>query len=149
ASMPDLSQAMEVQSDLSDVDDGRVALGMSGTCTLDAYPDKPIGCTVRELTPVARTPSGGQSMRRACALVLELPKSDSERVVPGVAVEIVRPTPPIQNVIVVPRAAIVVERKGSEVVSRVRLEGGTRDVKLGVCDAQSCEVTSGVGDGDR
>src|SRR5262249_4154456 len=71
ASMPDMQEPMEVQSDLSDVDDGRVAVGMTGTCTLDAYPANPIACTVKDLTPVARTP-GEQSMRRAFAVKVAL-----------------------------------------------------------------------------
>ena len=36
-SMPDISQPMEVRSELSDVDDGRVVIGTAGTCILDAY----------------------------------------------------------------------------------------------------------------
>ena len=30
---------MDVGASLSDVDDGRLAVNQSGTCTLDAYPD--------------------------------------------------------------------------------------------------------------
>src|SRR5512141_1700761 len=53
-SLPDLTQPLEVNADLSDVDDGRVNAGMAGTCTLDAFPGEPLPCTVKELTPVAR-----------------------------------------------------------------------------------------------
>ena len=52
--MPDLTQALEVDADLSDVDDGRVKAGLTGTCTLDAYPADPIPCTVTDVAPVAR-----------------------------------------------------------------------------------------------
>jgi len=47
-----MDDAMRVHAELSDVDDGRVAVGMAGTCTLDAYPRDPITCTVKELTHI-------------------------------------------------------------------------------------------------
>ncbi len=42
ARLPDLSTMM-VRAALSDVDDGRVAVGMKAVCTLDAHADEPIG----------------------------------------------------------------------------------------------------------
>jgi hypothetical protein len=42
ASLPDLAEPMLVHAELSDVDDGRIAVGMAGTCTLDAYPGDPM-----------------------------------------------------------------------------------------------------------
>jgi len=53
---------MEVRSELSDVDDGRIDVGETGTCVLDAYPDDPIACTVAGITPVARI-KGQNSLR--------------------------------------------------------------------------------------
>ena len=57
-SLPDLSSGMEVHAELSDVDDGRVMVGMHGTCTLDAYPTDAMPCTVRDLMPVASGTDG-------------------------------------------------------------------------------------------
>jgi multidrug efflux pump subunit AcrA (membrane-fusion protein) len=142
-SMPDMSQAMEVHSELSDVDDGRVAIGMKGTCTLDAYPETPITCTVTELTPVARV-KGEQSLRRAFAVKLTLAAADGSRMHPNMSVKIELAKPPVKNVIVVPRGALVVDGK----TTRVRLAGGLRDVKVGACDAQGCAVDTGVAEGD-
>src|SRR5690606_8565756 len=48
-SLPDYGSGMEVRAELSDVDDGRVSVGMTGTCTLDAYPDDPAPCRVKSL----------------------------------------------------------------------------------------------------
>ena len=142
-SMPDMSQAMEVHSELSDVDDGRVAVGMTGTCTLDAYPATPIACTVTDLTPVARV-KGEQSLRRAFAVKLALAASDGSRMHPNMSVKIELAKPPVKNVLVVPRGALVVDGK----TTRVRLPSGLRDVTVGACDAQGCAVASGVAEGD-
>jgi multidrug efflux pump subunit AcrA (membrane-fusion protein) len=142
-SMPDLAQAMEVQSDLSDVDDGRVAVGMTGTCTLDAYPANPIPCTVKELTPVARN-RGNQSLRRAFAVKLALAKTDQERMRPGMSVKIELVRPGVKTAVLVPRGAIVRDAK----TTRVRVQGGLRDVTLGACDAQSCAAEKGIAEGD-
>ncbi|HEX7842201.1 MAG TPA: hypothetical protein VF469_32235, partial [Kofleriaceae bacterium] len=73
ASLPDLSQPMEVRAELSDVDDGRISAGMAGTCALDAYPADPMPCTVKDVTPVARS-KNETSLRRAFAVALDLSK---------------------------------------------------------------------------
>src|SRR5262249_46987021 len=75
ASLPELSQGMGVRAELSDVDDGRIAVGMAGRCTLDAYPGEPCPCTVKDVTPVARS-KGEKSLRRAFAVQLDLGKTD-------------------------------------------------------------------------
>lgn len=144
-SMPDPDAGMRVSAALSDVDDGRVSVGMVGHCTLDAYPAEPIDCTVAQLTPLARS-THEQSLRRAFSVELTLAKSDA-RMRPGmsVKVELARPG---QNALVVPRGAVVLpdDPKGQV---RVRLPGGgLRDVALGPCDPQRCAVTSGLAEGD-
>ena len=143
-SLPDMSQPMEVHSELSDVDDGRVGIGAVGTCTLDAYPTEPIACTVRELTPVART-KGETSLRRAFAVVLSLAKTEADKMRPGMSVKVELRRDIKPNVLIVPRGAVI--RDG--VVTRVRVaNGGARDVTLGACDAQGCAIDAGLADGD-
>ncbi|HEX7704326.1 MAG TPA: hypothetical protein VF403_26475 [Kofleriaceae bacterium] len=129
-SMPDITQPMEVRSELSDVDDGRIALGETGSCVLDAYPNDPIACKVVDLTPVAR-PKGENSPRRAFSLRLSLGKTDA-RMRPGMSVKIVMPRPPVTGKLLVPRGAVV-----------------GKDVALGACDAQHCVVESGLHEGDH
>ncbi len=130
-SMPDITLPMEVRGELSDVDDGRVATGMTGTCTLDAYPSDPIACTVKDITPVAR-PTTGTSQRRAFALKLALAHTDPSRMRPGMSVEVVITRPGPKGVLLVPRDAALAP-----------------SVKLGPCDAQRCVVESGLAEGDR
>jgi multidrug resistance efflux pump len=147
--MPDLSLGMDVHSDLSDVDDGRVSVGMTGTCTLDAYPADPIACTVKQMTPVARS-KGEQSLRRAFSVELSLAKAD-ERMRPGMSVKVELARPGLANVVLVPRGAVVfpASSPGSSDKPQVRgANGALRDVALGPCDAQACAVDKGLAEGD-
>jgi hypothetical protein len=135
-SMPDITQPMEVRSELSDVDDGRIALDETGSCVLDAYPNDPIACKVVDLTPVAR-PKGEQSLRRAFSVRLSLGRrlggeSTDARMRPGMSVKIVMPRPPVTGKLLMPRGAVL-----------------GKDVALGACDAQHCVVESGLHEGDH
>ncbi|MEO8549347.1 MAG: hypothetical protein ABI678_05225 [Kofleriaceae bacterium] len=130
-SMPDITQPMEVRSELSDVDDGRVAVGMAGQCTLDAYPAEAIGCKIVDITPVAR-PKSEQSLRRAFAVRLSLEKTDATKMRPGMSVKIVLPREGVKAALLVPRGAVL-----------------DKVVKLGACDAQHCVVESGLKEGDH
>lgn len=142
-SMPNVSEPMLVEAELSDVDDGRVAVGATGTCTLDAYPREPIACKVIELAPVAGN-QNRQSLRRAFAVKLSLATVAKQEMRPGmsVRVELVRPTPP--GLLLAPRGAIV---HGEQ--PKLRVAGGAlRPIKLGECDAQRCVVDQGAAEGD-
>lgn len=139
--LPDTNAPMQVQADLSDVDDGRAAVGMAGVCTLDAYPSEPIACAVKELTPVART-EGQKTLRRAFAVTLTL-AATKEKMRPGMSVKVELARPGVVG-LVVPRGAVVFGKS-----PRVRLaDGSLRDVTVGPCDAQGCIVEKGVGDGE-
>jgi multidrug efflux pump subunit AcrA (membrane-fusion protein) len=142
-SLPDLSSGMEVRAELSDVDDGRVSIGMQGTCTLDAYPADAMPCTVKALMPVA-SGKGGQSLRRGFAIVMSL-VAVADKMRPGMSVKVELRRPPLANVVVVPRGAV---QLANDKV-RVKLASGElRDVELGPCDAQGCVVTKGLSDGE-
>jgi multidrug efflux pump subunit AcrA (membrane-fusion protein) len=144
-SLPDLAQAMEVRAELSDVDDGRVAVGMAGRCTLDAYPGAPLPCTVKAVAPVARS-KGESSLRRGFSVALTLDNTDATRTRPGMSVKVELRPRAAQNVVVVPRGAIAPGAAGH---ARVRLATGElRDVTLGLCDAQACAAEAGVAAGD-
>ncbi|HEY5920784.1 MAG TPA: hypothetical protein VIV11_03900 [Kofleriaceae bacterium] len=143
--LPDYGSGMEVRAELSDVDDGRVSVGMAGTCTLDAYPNDPSPCGVKSMMPVA-SGKGVQSLRRGFALVLALDKVDHERMRPGMSVKVELKRPPLAGAISVPRGAVTWDKANK---TRVRLRSGElRDVELGPCDAQRCAVTKGIAEGD-
>jgi len=143
ATLPDYSRPMEVRAELSDVDDGRIAVGRTGSCTLDAYPAEARPCTVKELSPVARNKSR-ESLRRAFVVTLSLGTSDAARMRPGMSVKVDLAGPPVAGALVVPRGAVVLGE-----TPRVRLaDGGLREVTLGPCDAQRCAIERGVTEGD-
>jgi hypothetical protein len=148
-SLPDMAEAMQVHAELSDVDDGRITVGMTGTCVLDAYPGDPIACKVKELTPVARSKGEG-SLRRAFAVELELgpgTKTDPARMRPGMSVKVELHARAQPGAVAVPRGAIVFADPGAP--PRLRMvAGGLREVKLGACDAQACAVESGAAEGE-
>jgi len=142
ASIPDPSTPMVVDADLSDVDDGRVHVGMQASCTLDAYPAEPLPCTVKDVTPVASI-KGRKSLRRAFAVTLELAKTDP-RMRPGMSAKIELHGAPVAGAVVVPRGALVFDKQ-----VRARLaDGSLRDVTLGPCDAQGCVVEKGLAEGE-
>lgn len=149
--LPDFTQPMEVRAELSDVDDGRVAVGTHGTCTLDAYPAEPLPCEVKELAPVARNKQR-QSLRRMFAVSLAIPNKDPDRMRPGmsVKVELVGPTHAGPTA---PRSAITWiadPRGGATRQAGLRLPGGeVRPVTLAGCDAQRCVIASGARTGEE
>jgi len=144
-SLPDFAAGMEVRAELSDVDDGRVNVGMTGTCTLDAYPGEPVPCSVKTMMPVA-SEKGGQSLRRGFSLVLSLDKVEGDNMRPGMSVKVELHRPPLAGALLVPRGAVVL---GDDGTSKLRLAGGSlRGVELGPCDAQRCAVTKGIAEGE-
>jgi hypothetical protein len=145
-SLPDMTQALEVHAELSDVDDGRVAAGMAGVCTLDAYPGDAVPCTVKDVTPVARTRRDA-SLRRGFGVVLSLARSDSARMRPGMSVKVELAAKVVTGAIAVPRGAVI--GAAGATAPRVRMASGElRGVTLGPCDAQGCAVTAGLAAGD-
>lgn len=143
-SLPNFASGMEVRAELSDVDDGRVSVGMTGTCTLDAFPADALPCAVKELMPVAT--GEGQSLRRAFAVLLTLDKVDQKKMLPGMSVKVELHRQPEPG-LVVPRGAVVFA-KGNK-AARVQLaSGGSREVELGSCDPQGCIVAKGLSDGE-
>lgn len=141
ASLPDLGKPMQVRAALIDVDDGRIAVGMTGTCTLDAHPEAPIACTAVSIAPVARATSGSYSLRRAFDVTLSLARIDPARVRPGMSVKVELPRR-LAHGVVVPRSAVL----GG---AWLRLGSGElRRVELGACDTERCAVTSGVAAGE-
>ncbi len=142
--LPDLTQPMEVSADLSDVDDGRIVLGMIGACTLDAFPTEHLPCKITDLAPVART-KNRTSLRRGFAVKLALEHSDPSRMRPGMSVKVELPLPLVKNVLLVPRGALVLAAKQAQ----VRLAaGGLRDITLGSCDELRCIASAGVTEGE-
>jgi len=142
--IPDLA-AMRVEAKLSDVDDGRVAIGMPATCYLDMVPGVAFPGRVVELTPVAQEATR-RSMRRAFRVLVDLEKTDPERMRPGMSVRVEVETARLADALVAPRAGLDLDASPP----KARLDGGgDAEVRLGACSATDCVVLEGLEEGTR
>jgi multidrug efflux pump subunit AcrA (membrane-fusion protein) len=144
AKLPDLDK-MLVKATLSDVDEGRVRVGMSATCYVDAYVDRPFAAKVISVNPVARETSQ-QATRRFFFATLELEETDADIMRPGLSVKVEIHASTREDLLLVPRAALDLS---ADVPRAARAEGESLEVDVGECNAQVCEVLSGLAEGDR
>ncbi|GMU65428.1 MAG: hypothetical protein AMXMBFR36_17020 [Acidobacteriota bacterium] len=142
--IPELESLIVVAS-LPDVDDGRVAPGMSAQCVLDAFPDEAVGCRVREISATAAEPARA-SLRRAFRAVVDLDRVDVAKHRPGMSVRVEVYREAIRQVAKVARGAVERDAEGAWVVTG---SGERRRVRLGTCDATACVVDEGLAPGDR
>ena len=149
AVLPDLS-TLQVEADLSDVDDGRVKPGMEAICTLDAYPAESFHGRVVDISAVARE-SQRRPLLRSFDVRVRLDRLKPEMMRPGMSVRVEVLGQELSDRLLVPRAAL----DFSAPRPRVRLAGSPggggsiREVRLGPCDASSCVVEQGLEEGAR
>lgn len=144
ALIPDLS-SLRVNASLADVDDGKIAVGMPVTVTLDGYPDVPFSGRISAISAVAQE-SRRMSLRRQFEVLVALDRLDQSRMRPGLSARIVVRRDARPSVLLAPRAAL--DLTGN--ATRARLaDGEMKDVKLGACNAQDCIVISGLEEGAR
>jgi len=144
AELPELT-SMGVEAKLSDVDDGKIYPGLRADCTLDAYPERRFPGRVAAITPVA-TEQGWQSMRRAFRVEVELEQVDPAVMRPGMSVKVEVLSPPIEEALLVPRAAI---EFSSPDARALLADGGEAALRLGPCNALDCVVEQGLTEGAR
>jgi HlyD family secretion protein len=144
AQLPEI-ESMQVVASLADVDDGRIAVGMPATVTVDGYPSNRFGGRVSSISAVAQ--EGTRNMlRRVFRVVVKLDRVDVARMRPGLSarVEVRRQATP--GVLLAPRASI----DFSTQTPRVRLASGKLVlVKIGACNAQDCVIATGLKEGQR
>jgi multidrug resistance efflux pump len=144
ALIPDLS-SLRVNASLADVDDGKVAVGMPVTVTLDGYPDVPFTGRITAISAVAQE-SRRMSLRRQFEVLVALDRLDQSRMRPGLSARIVVRRDARSAVLLAPRAAL--DLTGNAAKARMA-DGELKDVKLGACNAQDCIVVSGLEEGAR
>ena len=137
ARIPDLSE-MRVEAELSDVDDGRLAVGMPATVRLDSYPELSFAGVVRDITPVAQETSP-RSLRRAFSVRVALEDTDPDKMRPGMAAKVEVETPSLEDALLVPREALDLAGE-----PRVFVDGDPVPVTLGRCNPLECVVEDGV-----
>jgi len=143
AMLPDVS-TMRVKAALADVDDGKIALGMPVTVTIDAFPNVPFAGKISAISAVAQE-SRRQSLRRQFEVLVALDRLDTERMRPGLSARIVVRRQNQPQTLLAPRAAI--DFAGTPKV--LLASGQTKDVKLGPCNAQDCVVLDGLTEGEK
>ncbi len=136
--IPDL-RAMAVEARLSDVDDGKITLGMVVICTLDAYPERRYRGVVREISPVAHE-AGQRSEQRHFLAHIDLDEADQEVMQPGMSVRVEVETAVRDDVLLVPRRALDFTDR---VVAVVLADGSRQPVELGPCNARACVLRDG------
>lgn len=144
AMLPDLS-SLRVKAALADVDDGKIAVAMPATVTLDGFPAQPFSARVGAISAVAQE-SRRASLRRQFDVLITLDRLDAERMRPGLSARIVIRRDARPNALLAPRAAIDFAGK----TPRARTAGGEmKEVQLGPCNAQDCVVVRGLDEGTR
>lgn len=144
ARIPELPSLM-VEARLFDVDDGSLAAGLPVTATLDAYPDRTYSGTVRGFDAMAQ-PTAADSPRRAFRVLVDLESLDLDRMRPGMSVKLDVALPPLDDVVSVPREALV----WTDGEPTVLLAGGDRRaVRLGTCTTARCVLLDGPPPGTR
>lgn len=143
AMLPDLD-SLRVSAALADVDDGKIAVGMPVTVTLDAFPQMQYAGKISAISAVAQE-IRRQSLRRQFEVLIALDKLDAERMRPGLSARVIvdrgRDRGTNAQTLLAPRAAI--DFSGPQPVARLS-GGGTKEVKLGPCNAQDCVVIEGL-----
>jgi hypothetical protein len=143
AQFPEMS-SLQVEADLSDVDDGRIGAGMPATIVLDAYPNMSFPGRVQTISAVAQE-SSRTSLRRSFRVIVALDRLDIARMRPGLSARVVVHAMRQTNALLVSRAAIDFSGKKPRVYSA---DGKLIDVVLGACNAQDCVVKSGLNEGE-
>ena len=144
ALIPEMS-SIQVAVSLPDVDDGRVAVGMPATVTLDGYPALNFTGRVTSISAVAQE-SNRLSLRRAFRVIVALDRIDPTRMRPSLSARVSIRREATPNRLIASRAAL--DLTGS--TPRARLASGrTVSIKVGSCNAQECVVTQGLEEGQR
>ncbi len=138
ARMP--TQALKrVRAYLSDVDDGRVEVGMAAVVMLDAYPEQRFPGRVREVSPVASEVSE-RSQRRIFKVAVELDDSEANVLRPGLSARVEVAAASLRGKLLVPRPAI----DFATLPYRTHLgDGNAVEVTLGGCNAEVCVAVAG------
>ena len=131
---------------IDEVDVNRVAAGQTAMITLDAIPGVVINGTVKAISPQATIAAGVVTYKAS----VEISPEAGIQLRDGMTVRVDIVVANKINVLVVPNAAIT--KKGSDRVVEVALDGGKteeRVVTIGVSDATSTEILSGLQAGER
>jgi len=128
---------LQVVAEVNEEDIPRVALGQTVLFRTDAFPDRRLEGTVREITPM------GDVVAKTYRIKVALP--DDTPLKPGMSVEANIVTREKPNALLIPTDAL----QGSAVFVLDGARARKREVKIGIRGTRSVEVLSGLADGER
>ena len=128
---------LQVVAEVNEEDIPRVALGQTVLFRTDAFPDRRLEGTVREITPM------GDVAAKTYRIKVALP--DDTPLKPGMSVEANIVTREKPNALLIPADAL----QGTAVFALDGNRARKREVKIGIRGTRSVEVLSGLADGER
>jgi RND family efflux transporter MFP subunit len=146
AEIPDLSR-MEAEVFVLEADAGGIAPGQTASVALGARPESRFAATVRRVDPVARPKDRGSPVQYF-GVALALDAIAPELMKSGQRVEATVAVAALDDVLVVPRQAVVVEGGGPAVWVRRGRRFAAQAVTVGPQSAAQVVIESGLDEGD-
>jgi HlyD family secretion protein len=136
---------MQVRVRINQVDGGAVRIGQPATIRLDAYPDLVFEGRVEQLAPLAASSQLTARVRTFSALVAI--SGSHANLMPDLSAAVDIVVERLDNALLLPRAAVAIDRNGAAVEVRSPGRGGRQAVTLGAASADFVVITKGVDEG--
>jgi RND family efflux transporter MFP subunit len=118
----------------------RISVGQTAYLRVEAYPDQRFAATVSRTRPTVDASTG------TFTVILEVDGQDRLR--PGMFASVFLRTETRDDVLVIPRDALVLDSLGDTVFVKNGESAERREVALGIRDEDSIQITSGLEEGD-
>ena len=142
----DLNQ-LEVDADMDEIDVAKLGVGMPVALTLDSIPDLKIEGKIKFISPLAIAQETDKSIH-VFPIIVSLTTTD-KRIKVGLTANLAVPVAHAGKALSLPISMVYEDEKGSYVYVRTLPLGVARkDVKTGISDDISIEITSGLNEGD-
>jgi multidrug resistance efflux pump len=136
---------MQVRARISQVDGGSVTVGQPATIRLDAYPDLVFDGRVEQIAPLAVSSPLTARVRMFSALIGIV--GAHPKLMPDLSAAVDIAVERLENVLVLPRAAVAIDRDGAAVEVRSRGRSGRQAVTVGAVSADYVVIAKGVEEG--
>ena len=145
--IPDLDE-MEVSAEVAEADTGNLELGQRASFRLDAHPEEIYQARVASIRSTIERRSW-RDPRKVVRLTLELDRTDSERMRPGMRIKGKIEVARAEEVPMIPLDAVVLDAQGPRVTVKTGLGERTVRPRLKRRSGDWVEIESGLEPGDR